>query len=188
MVTEVTEAPTTGGKRRVDKVLAPDFVEGLTGLDMDDLRARRDLSRAEREYLSLVRRLLQGRRDILQAELERRRSGERTAAIIDQLAAILADAPGGTSRGEAPILTLPEEELTLARRSVEKLLSDARLTDLAAMDDEELETAISRLEVEEVSVSEVRSRVLAVHDTLQEELKDRWRERVRGMAPEPTES
>lgn len=178
---------TNGGNRRIDKVLAPSFVEGLPELDMDDLRTRRDLSRAEREYLSLVRRLLQGRRDILQAELERRRSGGRAAAIADQLAAILADAPGGPSRGEAMVLTLPEDELMLARRSVEKLLSDARLSDLPAIDDTELESSIARLEDEEKAVSEVRTKVMAVHDVLQDELKDRWREKVRHLESEHTE-
>lgn len=170
-----------GGKRRIDRVLDPDFIQGLEALEMEELRRRRDLCRAEREYLSLVRRLLQGRRDILQAELERRRTGNRTGSIVDQLAATLADAAVGPSRGEAPVVTIPEEELTLARRRIERLLSDARLSDLDGMSDEELETAVSRIDEEERAISEARGRVFAVHDALQEELKGRWRERVQRM-------
>ena len=61
-----TEGDTrSGGNRRIDRVLAADFVEGLPDLQMDELRERRDVTLAEREYLSLVRRLLHGRRDIL---------------------------------------------------------------------------------------------------------------------------
>lgn len=170
-----------GGKRRIDRVLDPDFIQGLGALEMEELRRRRDLCRAEREYLSLVRRLLQGRRDILQAELERRRTGDRTGSIVDQLAATLADAAVGPSRGEAPVVTIPEEELTLARRRIERLLSDARLSDLDGMSDEELETAVSRIDEEERAISEARGRVFGVHDALQEELKGRWRERVQRM-------
>lgn len=170
-----------GGKRRIDRVLDPDFIQGLEALEMEELRRRRDLCRAEREYLSLVRRLLQGRRDILQAELEARRTGDRTGSIVDQLAATLADAAVGPSRGEAPVVTIPEEELTLARRRIERLLSDARLSDLDGMSDEELEIAVSRIDEEERAISEARGRVFGVHDALQEELKGRWRERVQRM-------
>lgn len=177
----MTEVPMIGGKRRIDRVLDPDFIQGLEALEMEELRRRRDLCRAEREYLSLVRRLLQGRRDILQAELEARRTGDRTGSIVDQLAATLADAEVGPSRGEAPVVTIPEEELTLARRRIERLLSDARLSDLDGMSDEELETAVSRIDEEERAISEARGRVFGVHDALQEELKGRWRERVQRL-------
>jgi len=179
-VTE-TEVPMLGGKRRIDRVLDPEFVQGLDALEMEELRRRRDLCRAEREYLSLVRRLLQGRRDILQAELERRRTGDRSGSIVDKLAATLADATLGPSRGEAPVVTIPDEELTLARRRVERLLSDARLSDLEGISDEDLEASIAQIDEEERAVSEARGRVFAVHDALQEELKGRWRERVKRM-------
>ena len=43
--------------RRMDKIRDPSFVEGLPDLSLDDVRARRDDCLAEREYLSLLRRL-----------------------------------------------------------------------------------------------------------------------------------
>jgi hypothetical protein len=169
-----------GGKRRLDRVLDPGFVEGLGDIDMDELRARRDLSRAEREYLSLVRRLLHGRRDIIQAELDRRRGDGTGGTLIDALPTILADEPG-PSRGEAPTVALPEEELTLARRRVERLLADASLSDLDNLTDEDLERAVSRIDEEERSVSEARSKVLSVHDALQGQLKERFRAQVQDL-------
>ncbi|HYH27865.1 MAG TPA: aerial mycelium formation protein [Actinomycetota bacterium] len=179
-MSEVVDTPMVGGKRRIDRVLASGFAEGLSDLDMDELRSRRDLARAEREYLSLVRRLLQGRRDILHAELERRRTGEPAGELVDRLAEILADAPG-PSRGEAPVVSLPEEELTLARRRVEKLLADASLSDIDNLSEETLADAIARVEEEERSVSEMRGKVLSVHDALQDELKERYRAKVRDL-------
>jgi hypothetical protein len=100
---------------------------------------------------------------------------------VDQLAATLADEAIGPSRGEAPVVTIPDEELTLARRRIERLLSDARLSDLEGMSDEELEGSVSQIDEEERGVSEARGRVFGVHDALQEELKGRWREKVRRM-------
>ena len=40
-----------GGNRRIDRIRRPEFVEGLAGLSLEDLRARRDECYAEREYL-----------------------------------------------------------------------------------------------------------------------------------------
>jgi hypothetical protein len=169
-----------GGKRRIDQVLAADFTQGLEELDLEELRRRRDVCRAEREYLSYLRRLVQGRRDILQAELDRRRRGGDEGSLLADIAAILADAPVGPSRGEAPVVTIPDEEITLARRRVERLVSDSGLSNLPALSDEELEEAVSQIDEEERSLSDLRSRVIAVHDLLQAELVRRYREQLRG--------
>lgn len=169
-----------GGKRRIDRVLAPDFTEGVQDIDMDELRRRRDLSRAELEYLSFLRRLLQGRRDILQAELDRRRRGGDQETLLAQIAAILADAPTGPSRGEALVLSVPDEEIALARRRVERLVSDARLSDLPRLSDDELEEAVAGIDEEERAISDARSRVIEVHDVLQAELVRRYRDELRG--------
>jgi hypothetical protein len=55
------------GKRRIDQVLGADFTEGLAELETDEVRRRRDLARAELEYLSLLRRQMMKRR--LRAEM-----------------------------------------------------------------------------------------------------------------------
>ena len=170
-----------GGKRRIDRILAEDFREGLDGLDMEELRARRDLCRGERDYLSFLRRLLQGRRDLLRDEQRRRREGEEPGTVVERVTAVLAEAPRGPSRGEAMVISLPEEEIALARRRAERLLSDARLSDLEALSDEELEETVGRMEEEERTVSDLRGEVLEVHDALQDELKRRYRNQLRRL-------
>jgi len=60
------------GNRRIDHIRRPEFLEGVQDLPLDELRRRRDDCLAEREYLSFLRRLLQGRAEILRAEVERR--------------------------------------------------------------------------------------------------------------------
>jgi hypothetical protein len=174
----MADVPMEGGNRRVDRVLAPGFSSDLPSLDMDEIRRRRDLCRAEREYLSYVRRLLQGRRDILQDELERRRSGGERGSLVERLTAVLSDAPRGPSRGEAVIISVPEEEILLARRRVERLVSDSRLSDLDSLSDDELEAIVARVGEEERAISDTRSEVMAVHDLFQEELKRRFRRQL----------
>jgi hypothetical protein len=164
----------SGGHRRIDQVLDPGFAGGLEVLEDAEVRRRRDLSRAERDYLSLLRRLLHGRIEILRAEQERRRSGQGSP-VVDRLADILSEETRGPSRGEAPVMTLSADEVALARRRVERLVSDANLSNLQGLSDQDLEESLARLEEEERSVSDTRGSVMGVHDILQDEMKRRLR-------------
>lgn len=179
----MTEIPKTGGKRRIDQVLGPGYAEELGSLDTDEVRRRRDLTRLEREYLSIVRRLLQGRRDILRDELKRRRSGGEPVPIVERLVAVLSEGSRGPSRGEAPVIPLPEEEVMMARRRVERLVSDSRLSNLEALADGEIEEVVGRIEEEERSVSDARGQVIDVHDALQDEMKRRLRAELGRLSP-----
>jgi hypothetical protein len=165
-----------GGNRRIDKIRDPSFVDGLSEMSLDDVRARRDDCLAEREYLSLLRRLLQGRAEILKAEAEARAGGD-TAPLVDRLSQILADDDHPvTSRGEAVRVAVPEDEMLLARRRVERLAADSKLSDPSALNDEELGAAIDALATEEEGISEARREVIGVLDQLQDELKRRYKE------------
>lgn len=163
------------GNRRIDRIRRPGYLDGLAGLELDDLRQRRDECLAEREYLSLLRRLVQGRAEILKAEIERR-GGFDQGPLVDRLAEILSGEPQGPSRGEAVRVSLPEEEMLLARRRIERLVSDAAMSDPGSLDDERLAAAVELLAREEREVSEERSAVLEVLDALQDELKRRYKD------------
>lgn len=164
------------GHRRIDRIRQPGFVDGLGDLALDELRERRDECLAEREYLSLLRRLVQGRAEILRAEIERRGGTEQQVPLVERLAEILAGEPHGPTRGEAVKVGLPEEEMLLARRRVERLVADAGLSDPGALDDARLSSAVDALAREEREVSEARSDVLAALDALQDELKRRYKD------------
>lgn len=182
----MSERVRIGGNRRIDRVLGPGFTEGLAELSTDELRRRRDECRAEAEYLSYFRRLIQTRRDILAAERDRRRGGDTERSVVDRLPEILAErGTAGSGRGQYLSLEVPDEEIQLARRGAERLVSDANLSDLAAFSDEELDATIERLEKAESEVSEDRSAVFRVHDALQEELKARYRSDLSQVPSEP---
>jgi hypothetical protein len=167
----------TNGHRRIDRIRDAGYVQGVGELSLDDLRQRRDECLAEREYLSLLRRLVQGRAEILRAELDARGSDEDRGPIVDRLAQILAgDERQTASRGEAVKVGLPEEEMLLARRRIERLVADAGISDPGVLNDENLAAAVELLAAEEREVSTARSDVIRVLDTLQDELKRRYRE------------
>ncbi len=164
------------GSRRLDRILRPEYVEGLEDLSLDELRARRDECLDEREYLSLLRRLVQGRAEILKAEIERRGGGGQEGPLVERLSKILSTEGQISSRGEALKVGVPEEEMLQARRRVERLVADAGISDPAVLDDEQLSAAVDVLEAEEREVSRNRSAAIEVLDQLQDELKRRYKE------------
>src|SRR6058998_1617416 len=87
------ETPRPPVQRTDSHLLPPDPIEhDLATLSLPELRTlRRDAQRDEAD-LSYVRRLLQGRIDILRAELLRR-SPTGAASVVERLSEILTDAP-----------------------------------------------------------------------------------------------
>lgn len=164
--------------RRIDRIRDAGFIDGLGELSLDGLRERRDECLAEREYLSLLRRLVQGRAEILQAELETRGTDEGDRGwLIERLSTILsADEHHEASRGEAVKVGVPEDELLLARRRIERLVADAGISDPTTLDDERLAAAVALLSDEEQEVSAARQGVINVLDTVQDELKRRYKQ------------
>jgi hypothetical protein len=73
-------------------------------------------------------------------------------------------------------VSLPEEEMSLARRRIERLVADAGISDPAELDDDRLRDAVEVLAVEETEVSAQRTDVHRVLDALQDELKRRYKE------------
>jgi len=162
---------------RTASVLAPEFVEGLDTLGLEELRRRRDEALAEREYQSYLRRLVQVRQDLLVAERARRQAGEAPRPIVERLTAVLAEGPGrGKPRGEALRVQLPEEDIEEAERRAQSIAGVLDLAIPEGMDELLLDAAIEALSRKERAVSSDRSAVLRVHDLFQDELKRRFRQ------------
>lgn len=164
-----------GGRRRIDRVLAPDYVSDLDRLDLAEVRARRDDAAQEETDLSYLRRLLHARIDIVKAERARRAEGG-SASVVERLAEILADnavgpAPVGSGRHQ----TLEPSRAEAHRRHVEALVSDADLSDVTSLPDERLDLALRTYVAEEASVSQRRREVQQVVDVLNDQIATRYR-------------
>jgi len=164
-----------GGRRRIDRVLAPDYVADLTQLDLTEVRARRDDAAQEETDLSYLRRLLHGRIDIVRAEQKRRAEGG-SSSVVERLAEILADnAVGTVPAGSGRHQPLEPSRAEAHRRHVEALVSDADLSDVASLPDERLDLALRTYVGEEASVSQRRREVQKVVDLLNDEIAGRYR-------------
>ncbi|MFG2574744.1 aerial mycelium formation protein [Streptomyces sp. NPDC048481] len=146
----------------------------LARLSLPELRTlRRDAQRDEAD-LSYVRRLLQGRIDILRAELARR-SPSGAASVVERLSEILTDAPA-RHRSSARHVTLGTPHSEEYRRLAADMLADVELSDLDARTDPELHEAMGRLVRYEQQVSSRRQRLQRTADESGAEITRRYRE------------
>lgn len=163
-------------RRRIDRVSADDFLEGLADRSAEEVRSMRDECRAEESQVSYHRRLLQGRIDVARAEQDRRRGGEQTS-LVDALPSILAGSDSSSRTGQlqsrySPVDPPPE---TPARRAEDVAANDSALSRLPDLDDQELDEVVDELTERERTLSDLRRRILDNLDTLQDELVRRYR-------------
>ena len=170
-----TSAAPAGGNRRIDRVLAEDYLDGLGQAPLEEVRALRAEAEQEEVDLSYIRRMLQGRIDILRAEVERR-GGQTDVALLDRLASILADEHRAPARGLGRHSTLEPSRAAEHRRYVEQLVHDADLSDVPTRSDDQLAEALEALVSEEAKLSGKRREVQAVMDVCSAEITRRYRE------------
>ncbi|MFF1677323.1 AmfC protein [Streptomyces sp. NPDC058256] len=174
--------------QRIDSPLSPDDpVHDLALLRLPELRVlRRDAQRDEAD-LSYVRRLLQGRIDILRAELARRGGvrapgagqprvvGSGELSVVERLSEILTDAPA-RHRSSARHVTVGTPHGEEYRRLASDMLSEVELSDLDARTDEELGAGMGRLVRYEQQVSRRRQQLQRTADDCSAEIARRYRE------------
>ncbi|WP_242587470.1 ABC transporter substrate-binding protein [Streptomyces sp. MST-110588] len=145
----------------------------LCGLGLPELRSLRRDSQREEADLSYVRRLLQGRIDILRAETARRSAP--LASLLDRLPEILADLPS-RHRSSARHVTLGTPHSEECRQLAEEMLGEVQLSDLTARTDQELQDAMGRLIRYEQQVSRCRQSLQRTADDCSAEIARRYRE------------
>src|SRR6185312_15968545 len=166
----------SGGNRRIDRVLSEGYLEGLTEMPLTEVRELRNEAEQEEADLSYLRRLLQGRVDIIRAELARRRGefGE-SDSIIDQLPNILSE-DRAPARGLGRHTVIEPSRVDEHRRLVERLVADSDLSALAGRTADQLEETLVRFGEHEREISEQRHKVQAVMDACAGEITRRYRE------------
>jgi hypothetical protein len=168
--------PIPGGRRRVDRVLGPGFLDDLDKLTLQELRERRHDAEQEDADLSYIRRLLQGRLDIIRAEMERRGNAADDERVVDHLTDVLADDGPRTNHGTSRFLSVEPSRVADSRRRVEQLIADPHLSDLGTLSDAETRTAFAEISRHEREVSDLRRRVQQAMDTLTNEVARRYRD------------
>ncbi len=153
---------------------------------MDRLRGiRTELTQAEGD-VSFVRRVTQGRLDIVGHEVERRGGAPTTpdldpaSTLLFEMPGILTDAesPGGTSRASSKAVAIIEPgqiALTMVQQ-LDGIASPSQLTGIQGVDEGQLSDLFGALREFELELSGVR-RTLHDHiDAIQDEIARRYRD------------
>ncbi|MDQ8704811.1 hypothetical protein RCO28_20275 [Streptomyces sp. LHD-70] len=150
----------------------------LAVLRLPEVRALRRTSQQDEADLSYVRRLLQGRIDILRAELARRRDPAVPAPdpdMVARLSEILTDTPS-RHRSSARHVTVGTPHGEEYRSLAAEMLGEVELSDLEARTDDELHAAMGRLVRYEQQVSHRRQLLQRTADDCSAEIARRYRE------------
>lgn len=165
----------------LDVVTNPSFLADLGTREMDELRAVRSRCQSLENSLSYVRRLIQGRVDIVGGELQRRRDGGDagdTSELIGRLPDILSEGSrvqGGPGAVRPPHSLEPDPEVTAKLQAkLDEILAAEDLGDVSVIGEDALANGLKQLNELEDEVSESRRRLHTVIDSVQAEVTRRY--------------
>ena len=160
--------------RRIDRVLSDSFLAGIDDQSVDELHAMERESLEIETEISYVRRLAQGRIDILEAERDRRAAGGSLGDLIAALPKILADEGGHSDQANtrAQPMLAPSGSIEW-NRGLERLVSDATLVNLPNLSDAELQATLGQLRELEKDLSTRRRALHAVIDSITHAVAER---------------
>jgi len=160
------------------RILDPGYLADLAGRSTDDIRSMRAECQEVETGLSYLRRVLQGRLDIIDAELERRRSGGDPAdlsSLIEKLPEILSDHLRAPGLGRLPSSIGPGRLDPELEERLAEVVAAGDLDSITQVPDERLRAARESLAELEGDVSARRRAMFERIDSLQAELTRRYR-------------
>lgn len=163
-------------KDDLSRLLTSTYLDGIEARPLEDIRAMRSECQQAEVALSYLRRLVQGRMDIVHAYLDRPEGGTSPdmASLVSDLPGILSSGPGRPSGpGHLPMLLAPDTEESDLTAELDAVLGADEIGRLADMDVDSLRDLAARLEALEKRVSLDRRALHERIDKLQAELVDR---------------
>lgn len=174
----------------LQRLLADDLLTGFGELSMSRLRAiRSELTSAESD-VSMVRRVTQGRLDIVGHGMDAR-AGDPTAdvllpgsdvspdapTLLFDMPDILGDGPSGSSRGARPAEVNEPGDVALALiEQLDGIVSPPELSNLGGFESGALGDLFERLRAMEIDLSRMRRQLHERIDLIQGEIGRRYRD------------
>jgi hypothetical protein len=159
-------------------LLDPGYLGDLPSRDMDEVRSMRAECQEVETGLSLLRRVVQGRLDIVGLELQRRADGgdpEDLTDLIARLPEVLSDRTRAPGVGRLPQIMTPGEMPPDLEAELERIVGTGHLADLPSVDDATLRTMADELAAFEQRVSGHRRDLFEQIDALQAEITRRYK-------------
>ena len=167
------------GQHRLDGILADSYLDGMEDADTQQLRRMRAECEEEERGLSYARRVLQGRLDILRAELLRREEGgdAQAESLLARLPDILGHDHAATDPLQARATRVGVPSLAEEYgEAVNAIVDEATLHSLPDLPAGDLEALIDRLAEHERHLSGLRAQIFDRIDRIRDELAARYRD------------
>jgi hypothetical protein len=162
----------------LQRILDPGYLDGLSDLTVDQLRAARAECQHVETQLSYLRRLVQGQHDIVTGEIDRRSHGGAPAELgdlVDRLPEILADRIHSPGPGRLPTGMAPGDLSGELADRLAAITAEVPLETIGTASDEDLASAADRLSDLEHEVSSLRRAMFDRIDPLQAEITQRYK-------------
>lgn len=145
-------------------------------LTLADIRAQRNALQGEEDAISFVRRLAQGRLDLVQDEQRRRTSGSEqpVGSLVDRLADVFGQQHGGGSARPPRETNVPADHPLILE--LDQLCEHYQFESMENIDDKSLDELAGALGMFEKSCSGQRHELFEKIDALTAELVRRVRE------------
>ncbi len=158
------------------RILTSNYLDGMAEASLADIRSMRTECQEAEVALSYLRRLIQGRLDIVHTYLEHPGSDalRDLGTLVNDLPGILSSGPGRPSGpGHLPQLLSPDTEEVDLTAELDAVLGADEIGTLADLDVDQLNSIAGQLEAIETRVSADRRALHERIDALQAELVDR---------------
>jgi hypothetical protein len=161
-------------RRAVVAALDPSQLGDLSEISIDELRDRRRRCSELELEVSYLRRLAQGRLDLLDSELNRRHDHQNDRPLLERLPSILSDRVMSGGTGRLMIVIAPDVEDPELTAELDAIVDPRAISDPLMLNDAELEQAIRDLSTWERGISRTRRQLHERIDRYQAELVRRY--------------
>jgi hypothetical protein len=162
--------------QEIERLSAPDYLDGIHERPLQELRAMRTECQEAETAVSYLRRVAQGRLDIVHVYLDGPEGGEALDALVEHLPSIIGSGPPRPAGyGRLPSQMSPDMERDDLTTEVDAVLDAGAIGGLPEMPEAELRTLASRLTAIESRVSAQRRTLHERIDALQAEIVSRYK-------------
>ena len=160
----------------LDRLFAPDYLDGVHERSLQDLRSMRAECQEAETAVSYLRRVAQGRLDVVHVYLDGADPAGELDTVVEHLSTIIGSGPPRPAgNGRLPSQMSPDMELEGLTAEVDEILDAKGIGELPSMTEAELRAIGESLTALEARVSGQRRTLHERIDTLQAEIVSRYK-------------
>ncbi|MHB8681507.1 MAG: RsiG family protein [Acidimicrobiales bacterium] len=159
-----------------ERLFVPGYLDDLGDKSLDELRGMRAECTHAETAVSYLRRVAQGRLDIVQGALERLGSGADLSTLVEQLPSIIGGGPPRPSGpGRLPAEMAPDMEVEGLTDELDAVFDVRQIGELPSMGEDQLRAIADRLVELEGLISQQRRSLHERIDAVQAEIVSRYK-------------